>query len=59
MGASLGIDPAGMSDLLASFRGVPHRLEELGTINGASWVNDSKSTNIDSLRVALESFTAM
>lgn len=56
MGASLGIDPAGMSDLLASFRGVPHRLEELGTINGASWVNDSKSTNIDSLRVALESF---
>ncbi len=56
MGASLGIDPASMSDLLASFRGVPHRLEELGTINGARWVNDSKSTNVDSLRVALESF---
>ncbi|MBD3165856.1 UDP-N-acetylmuramoyl-L-alanine--D-glutamate ligase [bacterium] len=39
---------------LRSFPGVPHRLEKV-KMNGRVWVNDSKSTNIDSLRVALES----
>ena len=42
---------------LRSFRGVEHRIEPVGAIDGADWYNDSKSTNIDSLRVALESFT--
>lgn len=42
---------------LRSFRGVEHRIEYVLTIDGVDYVNDSKSTNIDSLRVALESFT--
>lgn len=29
---------------LEAFRGVPHRLEELGTVNGVMYVNDSSAT---------------
>jgi UDP-N-acetylmuramoylalanine--D-glutamate ligase len=42
---------------LRTFRGVEHRIEHVTTLGGVDYVNDSKSTNIDSLRVALESFT--
>lgn len=42
---------------LHAFRAVEHRIELCGEIDGARYYNDSKSTNIDSLRVALESFT--
>jgi len=41
---------------LRAFRGVEHRIEPVATIDGVRFVNDSKSTNVDSLRVALESF---
>ncbi len=42
---------------LAAFEGVPHRLELIRTISGVKFVNDSKSTNVNSLWYALESFT--
>jgi len=42
---------------LRTFRGVEHRIEYVMTIEDVDYFNDSKSTNIDSLRVALESFT--
>jgi UDP-N-acetylmuramoylalanine--D-glutamate ligase len=41
---------------LRSFKGVEHRIEHVARIDGADFYNDSKSTNIDSLKVALESF---
>jgi UDP-N-acetylmuramoylalanine--D-glutamate ligase len=41
---------------LASFRGVEHRIEKVADIEGVAYYNDSKSTNLDSLKVALESF---
>jgi len=41
---------------LRTFRGVEHRLEAVEDIDGVHFYNDSKSTNVDSLRVALESF---
>lgn len=41
---------------LRSFAGVEHRIEFVATVNGVKFYNDSKSTNLDSLRVALESF---
>jgi UDP-N-acetylmuramoylalanine--D-glutamate ligase len=50
---SLGVDPrAG----LATFAGVPHRLEEIATVDGVLYVNDSKATNVESALVALRSF---
>ncbi|TCK06374.1 UDP-N-acetylmuramoyl-L-alanine--D-glutamate ligase [Phorcysia thermohydrogeniphila] len=39
-----------------TFKGLPHRTEFVATINGVTFINDSKSTNVDSLRKALESF---
>jgi UDP-N-acetylmuramoylalanine--D-glutamate ligase len=41
---------------LRAFRGVEHRIEHVAELGGVAYYNDSKSTNIDSLRVALESF---
>jgi len=41
---------------LLSFEGVEHRLETVRVLEEVSYVNDSKSTNVDSLAVALNSF---
>lgn len=51
-----GLEPAACLSALESFKAVEHRLEWSGEWNGVQFYNDSKSTNIDSLRVALESF---
>ena len=40
----------------ATFAGVPHRLEEIGTVGGVSYVNDSKATNVASAEVGIRSF---
>jgi UDP-N-acetylmuramoylalanine--D-glutamate ligase len=40
------------------FSPLRHRLEEAGTIGGVRYVNDSKSTTVDSMRAALSSFAA-
>ena len=42
---------------LSSFPGVPHRIEWIRKYHGVSFVNDSKSTNPDSLNVALKSIS--
>jgi UDP-N-acetylmuramoylalanine--D-glutamate ligase len=41
---------------LRDFAGLPHRLETVALARGVRWVNDSKATNVDSMRVALESY---
>ena len=43
---------------LCDFEGVPHRLENAGTIDGIRWINDSKATNVNSCWYALESMPA-
>lgn len=43
---------------LRSFAGVEHRLEEVATVGGVLYVNDSKATNVASTLVALASFRA-
>lgn len=40
----LGISDTQFADALASFRGLPHRLELVGTYRGITFVNDSIST---------------
>jgi UDP-N-acetylmuramoylalanine--D-glutamate ligase len=39
---------------LNSFIPPPHRLEKVAKINGVSWINDSKATNVDSVYYALQ-----
>lgn len=41
---------------LTRFESLPHRLEPVALVNGVRLVNDSKSTNVDSLLVALRAF---
>jgi UDP-N-acetylmuramoylalanine--D-glutamate ligase len=51
-----GVDVDAVRDGLRTFGGVEHRLEEVATLDGVLYVNDSKATNVDSTLVALESF---
>lgn len=43
---------------LSDFQGVEHRLEKVATIDGVTYINDSKATNVNSTWYALESMTA-
>ena len=51
-----GVSPTAVCEALAGFRGVAHRLEELGAVGGVTYVNDSKATNVASTLAALHSF---
>lgn len=42
---------------LQSFKALAHRLEPVGIINGVRFINDSKATNTDSVKYALQSFS--
>ncbi|CAN5808933.1 UDP-N-acetylmuramoyl-L-alanine--D-glutamate ligase [soil metagenome] len=57
-GSLMGVPRAAIADALAAFSGVPHRLETVAEIGGVRFVNDSKATNVDSARVALQAFDA-
>jgi len=54
--ADFGIAASVIRQSLTSFRGLPHRLQSLGLVAGREWFNDSKATNPDAARAALESF---
>ena len=41
---------------LSTIEPVPHRMEPVGTVEGIQYVNDSKATNVDAVRYALQSF---
>ncbi len=41
---------------LVSFKNAPHRLEQVAVLDGVTYVNDSKATNVDSVFYALGSF---
>jgi UDP-N-acetylmuramoylalanine--D-glutamate ligase len=53
-----GIAPDAVRTALRTFPGVEHRLEDVATIDGVLYVNDSKATNVDSTVTALASFDA-
>jgi UDP-N-acetylmuramoylalanine--D-glutamate ligase len=51
-----GVTRAQVAASLASFPGLPHRQERVGTLGGVTFVNDSKATNADSAARALSSY---
>jgi UDP-N-acetylmuramoylalanine--D-glutamate ligase len=53
-----GINKAVIAEAIATFPGVPHRLELIRTINGIKFINDSKATNYDAAEVGLASVEA-
>jgi len=56
IGLILGLDIGSINKTLLSFKGVEHRLEWIRQIDNIDFYNDSKATNLPSLRVALKSF---
>ena len=53
---ALGADAEAVSQGLATFPPLEHRIEPCGTVRGATCYNDSKATNVDATLVALAAF---
>lgn len=53
---ALGLTPMQWRPALASFRGLPHRMERVGELGGVLFINDSKATNPASTAPALAAF---
>lgn len=54
----MGIEPKVIAHTLKTFKGVEHRIEFVGTVNGVSFINDSKGTNPDATIKAINSMKA-
>jgi UDP-N-acetylmuramoylalanine--D-glutamate ligase len=54
LAAHAGLAAADIATGLASFPGVPHRLELVAEINGVRYINDSKATNPEAAMAALD-----
>jgi UDP-N-acetylmuramoylalanine--D-glutamate ligase len=50
----LGADPVRMAAAARDYTPPPHRCEFVREIGGVTWINDSKSTNLDALAQALQ-----
>jgi UDP-N-acetylmuramoylalanine--D-glutamate ligase len=51
-----GVPEGALREPLREFRGLPHRLEKVAVVKGASVFNDSKATNTDAVLKALTAF---
>ena len=54
---AMGVAPALMAPVLRTFRGVEHRIETVRELDGVTWINDSKGTNVDSTQKAIATMT--
>jgi UDP-N-acetylmuramoylalanine--D-glutamate ligase len=52
----VGVDAAAMTRAVEGFTGLEHALEPIGQIGGVQFVNDSKATNIEAARRAIDAF---
>jgi UDP-N-acetylmuramoylalanine--D-glutamate ligase len=51
-----GVESAVIRRAVASFKAVEHRLEFVREFEGVRWFNDSKATNVDATKKAVEAF---
>ncbi|MBV8573951.1 MAG: UDP-N-acetylmuramoyl-L-alanine--D-glutamate ligase [Acetobacteraceae bacterium] len=56
MAFALGATRAELAPGIASFPGLPHRQERIGTVDGVLFINDSKATNADAAGRALSCY---
>lgn len=56
VGCLAGVSGAAMAKALEGFHGLTHALERVGVVDGVTYVNDSKATNIVSAQKSIESF---
>ena len=57
IGVAAGFPVDAMRRAVLGFRGVPHRLEVVGGVNGTTWINDSIATSPERTMAGLRSFT--
>ncbi|KTD64642.1 UDP-N-acetylmuramoyl-L-alanine--D-glutamate ligase [Legionella spiritensis] len=53
LAAAAGITQECMAAVLESFSGLPHRCQWVRTLDGVTWINDSKGTNIGATQSAI------
>jgi len=53
---AIGIDDEAIAKALRAFKGLPHRVEKIGAIDGVTYYDDSKGTNVGSTVAALGGF---
>lgn len=49
----IGLDINKLIDALPKFKGLPHRIEKIDTINNITFIDDSKGTNVDATCAAI------
>ena len=54
LGQSIGLPVPAMLEALKEFPGLPHRTQWVAELNGVSWYNDSKGTNVGATLAAIE-----
>ena len=54
----VGIDEPTIAKALSSFQSIEHRLEIVASVDGVTYINDSKATNVDSVFYALDAMEA-
>ena len=54
MAVAMGVSESTAREAVATFAGLPHRLELIGQVHGVRYYNDSKSTSAEAISVALE-----
>jgi UDP-N-acetylmuramoylalanine--D-glutamate ligase len=54
-----GVDASAMAEAVEQFTGLEHALEPVAEFGGVMFVNDSKATNIEAARRAIESFDSV
>ena len=55
----IGVDAAAMTSAVEGFTGLEHALEPVAEVGGVLFVNDSKATNVEAARRAIESFDSL
>ncbi|WP_417837911.1 UDP-N-acetylmuramoyl-L-alanine--D-glutamate ligase [Tritonibacter scottomollicae] len=53
---TLGLAPRVIEAAMRTYPGLPHRSQRVAEVDGVSYVNDSKATNVDSAAKALSAF---
>ena len=58
-GTLLGLDRAGMLQVLVEFPGLPHRMQFVARISAVDYINDSKATNVAAAVASVNSVDGM
>ncbi len=56
MALDAGVSVESVRETLRNFKALEHRVEPAGEVNGISFINDSKATNVDATLKALQAF---